>query len=73
MVKTEDEIKRNCVAGCVRAFLEGKKTINWVMSSIKGHRLPKSILAEILSSTQPDAGRARYKELLSVCREKGLL
>jgi len=73
MVKTLDEIKRNHLAGCVRAFLDGKQAINWVMSFVKGHRFPKPILEEILTSARPDADRARYNELLSACRDEGLL
>jgi len=73
MSKSVDEIKRNYIAGCVRAFLEGKQTINWVMAFIRGHRLPKPILEDILTRAQPDADPARYEELLSVCRNKGLL
>lgn len=73
MVKTEDEIKRKYVVGCVHAFLSGKKTINWVMSPIRGSRLPQSILEEILANAKPGADSARYDELLSACRERGLL
>lgn len=73
MSKSVDEIERNHIAGCVRAFLEGKQTINWVMSFIRGHRLPKSILEAILASAQPNADPARYEELLSTCRDEGLL
>lgn len=73
MPKTVDEIKRNHLAGCVRAFLDGKQTINWVMAFIRGHRLPKPILEAILASAQPNADPARYEELLSACRDKELL
>jgi len=73
MSKSVDEIKRNYIAGCVRAFLEGKQTINWVMAFIRGHRLPRPILEAILTSAHPDAHPARYEELLSTCRNKGLL
>ena len=73
MTNTVDEIKRNHLAGCVRAFLDGKQTINWVMGLIRGHRLPKSILEAILATAQPNADPARYEELLSTCRDEGLL
>lgn len=73
MSKSVDEIKRNYIAGCVRAFLEGKQTINWVMALIRGHRFPKVILEAILTGAQPDADPTRYEELLSTCRDEGLL
>jgi len=73
MAKSVDEIKQNHISGCIRAFLAGKQTINWVMTFIRGHRLPKPILEDILTRVQPDADPARYEELLSVCRNKGLL
>jgi hypothetical protein len=68
-----DEISRKHAAGCVRAFLEGKQTINWVMSFIRGHQLPPATLEEILISAKPGADRARYDKLLSACREQRLL
>ena len=73
MVKTEDEIKRRYVTGCIRAFLSGKQTLNWVMSFVRGHRLPKAVLQEILASAKPDADSARYEELVSACREQRFL
>lgn len=73
MVDEMLEIKRKHLAGCIRAFLEGKQSVNWVMSFVRGHRLPKPILEEILTSAKPGADRARYEELLSACRERGLL
>ncbi|MCK4580897.1 MAG: hypothetical protein KAU10_06060 [Dehalococcoidia bacterium] len=73
MLNTGDEIGPKQLAGCVRAFLDGKQTINWVMAFIRGHRLPKPILEAILASAQPNADPARYEELLSTCRDEGFL
>ena len=73
MSNNEDEIKQNYVAGCVRAFLEGKKNLNWVMSFVRGSRLPKPILGDILTNARPSAYHARYDELLSACQEEDLL
>ena len=73
MSKSVDEIERNHIAGCVRAFLEGKRTINWVMAFVRGHRFPKPVLEDILSGAQPNADPARYEELRSTCRDEGLL
>ena len=69
----EDEIKRRYVTGCIRAFLNGKKTINWVMAPIRGSRLPQGILEEILADAKSGADRARYHQLVSACRDRGLL
>lgn len=73
MVNTEHEMKRRYVVGCVRAFLSGKKTVNWVMAPIRGSRLPQATLEEILADAKSGADRARYDELVSACRERGLL
>ena len=73
MVKTEDETKHDHLTGCIRAFLEGKQTIKWVMNFVKGHRLPRTVLQEILTSAKPGADPARYEELVSACREEGLI
>jgi len=73
MEKTEDETKRDYVASCIRAFLDGKQSINWVMSFVRGHRLPRSVLQEILAGAKPGADPARYEELLSACRAQGFL
>lgn len=73
MLKNDDEIKQHHLAGCVRAFLEGKKTINWVMAFVKGHHLPKAILQDLLDRARPNADHARYDELLKTCRDEDLL
>ena len=73
MSNKEDDIKRRYVVGCVRAFLEGKKNLNWVMAFVRGHHLTKSELGDILTKARPNADNARYDELLSACREQGLL
>jgi hypothetical protein len=73
MYNTNDELGQRHAAGCVRAFLRGKQNINWVMAFLKGHRLPKPVLSDILAKAQTDAEGARYEELLSACRNEGLL
>ena len=73
MMETVDKFRRDHLTGCIRAFLEGKKTISWVMSFVIGHRLPRAVLQEILTSAKPSADPARYEELLSACRTQGLL
>ena len=73
MAKTADETSRRHLTGCVRAFLSGKKTLNWVMATIRGSRLPQAVLEEILADAKSGADRARYDELVSACRGRGLL
>ena len=72
-METVGKFRRDHLTGCIRAFLEGKKTINWVMSFVIGHRLPRAVLQEILIGAKASADPARYEALLSACRKQGFL
>ena len=73
MPPTRDEIEYKHLSGCIRAFLLGKKNINWVMAFVRGYRFPKDKLTTIINELHSVSNDARYKELLSACRNENLI
>ena len=73
MMKAGDDIAQTHLAGCIRAFLEGKKNLNWVMAFVRGHRLPPSVLRELIEQQGAGADVARYESLVAACRYAGLM
>ena len=73
MSTSEDEFSYRYALGCIRAYLEGKQTENWVMSMIRGTNIRGRVLADILNQLQPSAVPERYEKLLSLCRNEGRL
>ncbi len=73
MPMSEDEVLYRYARGCIRAYLEGKKTDNWVMSIIRGTGIRDRALLDILSRLETSANPDRYKELLSLCQNRGWL
>jgi hypothetical protein len=70
---SEDEFSYRYALGCIRAYLEGKQTENWVMSMIRGTNIRDQALAGILNQLQPSAIPERYVKLLSLCKNEGRL
>ena len=73
MPSAEDEVIQKLAVGCIRAFLKGKKNINWVMYYVKGAKLPKQILTQILTEYHSTSDPARYDELVQTCQNQGFL
>ena len=69
----KDQIAYDHVDGCVKAYLHGKKSLNWVMSFIRGHHLPSHRLAEIITKHKGGATGSRFDELLASCQNEGLI
>ena len=51
-MKDIDEIAWDYVEGCIRAFLRGKKTLNWILAIIRGS--DKQRLQNIINSLDGD-------------------
>ena len=51
MVKIKDAktTSKNVVEGVIRAYIEGKGTLNWVINEIQGENLSKEELKEIFN------------------------
>lgn len=70
---SEEEYLYRYARGCIRAYLEGKQTENWVMSMIRGTNTRDRVLVDILNQLQPSADPERYEKLLSLCKNEGWL
>jgi hypothetical protein len=68
-----DQIAYNHVDGCVKAYLHGKKSLNWVMSFIRGHHLPPHKLVEIIAKHKGGSTGSRFDELLASCQKERFL
>ena len=70
---SEEEFLYRYARGCIRAYLEGKQTENWVTSMIRGTNIRDRVLVDILNQLQPSADPERYEKLLSLCQNEGWL
>jgi len=76
MVKVKDTktISKNVVEGSIRTYSKGKKTLNWVISEIKGENLTKEELKEIFGRVKLYSGiNPRFQELQNKCKELDFL
>ncbi len=68
-----DAMARAHLEGCIKAYLRGKQSINWVMTFAKGHHLPSADLARLIRGHRDAAVGSRYQDLWSSCVREGLL
>ncbi len=70
-IKTAEEANRRYALGSIRAFLDDKKTLNWVLGIIKSPGVRGQRLREVLNRLQDYRNTERYYEIFSVCRDRG--
>lgn len=73
MIKTADEAVYNYASASARAFLEGKKNLNWLLGMIRGSGVQGARLAEIFEIFRDYGNRQRFEEAVLACRQEGLL
>ncbi len=73
MIKSMDEISRRYARGTLRAFLEGKQNLNWVLGVIRSSAVRGRRLSEIFDGNKGYGNSERYREALSACRDQGWL
>ena len=73
MIKSMDEVSRRYARGALRAFLEGKKNLNWVLGVIGSSRVRGRGLSEIFEGHKGYGNSERYRKVLSACRDQGWL
>lgn len=73
MVKSVEITTRNYARGVLRAFLEGKKTLNWAVGMVRSSGVRGPRLTEIFENLENYGNPARYHEALAACREQGWL
>ena len=69
--KTIEEATRHYVLSSIRAFLEDKKNLNWVLGAIKSSGVRDQRLKEIFNRLQHYGNTERYYEVLSACQNQG--
>jgi len=73
MIKSMDEISRSYARGTLRAFLEGKQNLKWVLRVIESSGVRGGRLSEIFEGLKGYGNSERYRKALSECRDQGWL
>lgn len=73
MIKSMDEISRRYAQGSLRAFLDGKKNLSWILSVIESSGVRGRGLSEIFEGHKGYGNSERYRKILSACRDQGWL
>lgn len=71
MIKSMDEISIRYARGSLRAFLEGKKNLSWILGVIGSSGLCGRRLSEIFEGLKGYGNSERYRKALSACQEQG--
>lgn len=74
MVKSVEDTTRNYARKSLMAFLDGEKTLNWIIGVIRSSGVRGSRLTEIFENLRGYEGNpVRYQEARTACREQGWL
>jgi len=73
MIKSMEEISRRYARGSLRAFLEGKKNLSWVLGVIESSEVRGRGLSEIFEGQKGYGNSERYRKAFSACRDQGWL
>ena len=70
--RTSEESARRYVRGCLRAFLEGEKNLNWIMGVIRGSDVLKyeGRLREIFDDLGCYEKSPRYQQIVRDCERE---
>lgn len=74
-VRTTEISVMHYVRGSLEAFLDRKRTLNWIKGTIKhsGVQQYKGMLQDIFDGLRRYALLSRYKNILEECRKEGWL
>lgn len=64
--------EKRYVEGCLRAFLEGNKSLNWIVGVIVSSRVRGEKLKVIFKELVSCADRSRFEEVRKACEDLGL-
>ncbi len=73
MVKSVEETVKRYARNSLRAYLEGEKTLNWVVGIVRESGVRRQELADIFDFLKTHSETARYQEVYSKCKELGWL
>lgn len=71
-VKPLDIASRRYAQGCLRAFLERKKTLKWIIATIISSGVRGEELREVFNSLIGFGDRSRFEQVRKACEDLGL-
>jgi len=74
-IKATEIITMRYVRGSLEAFLDGKRTLNWIKGTIgkSGVLYHKGMLRDIFDGLRRYSGLTRYQNILKECQKEGWL
>jgi len=69
-VKSVEETTRRYAQNCLRAYLEGKKNLNWVVGVIRESGVRGARLADIFERFRDYGDPVRYLEAKKACEDR---
>jgi hypothetical protein len=72
-MKTVETATRNYARKCLMAFLEGDKSLNWLLGVVRSSGVRGSRLSEVFDGLRDYGDRGRYEEAAAACRRHGWL
>jgi len=68
--KSVEETTRRYAQNCLRAYLEGKKNLNWIMGVIRESGVRGSRLAEVFDRLRGYGDPHRYHQVKKACEDQ---
>jgi hypothetical protein len=62
---------RSYTRGCLRAYIEGKKNLNWIVGIIRNSQLRGSALGQIFFELRQHGDAERYDAARTACQDHG--
>lgn len=73
-VRSEEESLKNWVQGSIKAYLNGKQNLNWIIGIIRSSRINKEALENWLIPFRENCpDELLLSQLEKACKEKGFL
>ena len=72
-IRSMEQINKNWVRNCLRAYLEDKQNLNYIKGVIKSGALQPKLLQGIFDGLRIYENSPRYQEILIACQKEGWL
>lgn len=70
-VRSLEQTLDRAAYSCLRAYLEGKKNLNWFTAMIRSHGVHGRVLSLAFDRLEGYGGRDRYCEAKAACEDLG--
>lgn len=71
-VKPLNEVSRRYAQGCLRAFLDGKKNLKWIVGTIVKSGVRGEELRGVFNGLIGFGDRSRFEQVRKACEDLGL-